>query len=81
MIYTPCFLVTPDDYTAISQSITLDSDLTSEYLWIPIIDDYLCEADERFQIVLTSYNDSCVVTSSPVPVYIIDNDGKVPAYS
>ena len=43
---------------------------------IDIIDDVLCEPDERFEIVLTSLNDNCEVTSSPVPVLITDNDGK-----
>ena len=67
----------PDDYTALSQTITLDSDTTSESLMIPINDDDLCESDERFEIMLTSLNDNCVVISSPVPVLIKDNDGKL----
>ena len=67
----------PEDYTALSQTITLDSDTTSVHLMIPIIDDNLCEPDERFEIMLTSLNDNCEVTSSPVPVYIIDNDGRL----
>ena len=36
------------------------------------------ETDEVFEIVLTSLDASCVITTSPVPVYIIDNDGKHP---
>ena len=44
---------------------------------IPIIDDDLSEPDERFQIVLTSMNDNCEVTSSPIPVCIMDNDGNL----
>ena len=79
MIVIPRFLVAPDDYTAISQTITLDSVTTSVYLILPIIDDDLCEPRERFEIVLTSQNNNCAVTSSPVLVYIIDNDGKIPA--
>ena len=55
--------------------LTLDSDTTSVQVLIPIIDDDLCEPDERFQITLTSMNDKCAVTSSPVPVLLIDNDG------
>ena len=72
------FLVALNDYTALSQTITLDSVSTSVNLMIDIIDDVLCEPDERFEIVLTSMNDNCVVTSSPVLVLIIDNDGESP---
>ena len=42
---------------------------------IAIRDDNICEFDEMFLIMLTSLND-CAVTTSPVPVYIIDNDGR-----
>ena len=71
----------PDDYTALSRTITLDSDTTSVRLMIPIIDDdVLCEPDERFEIMLTSMDDNCEVTSSPVPVYITDNDRKLSSY-
>ena len=43
---------------------------------INITDDVFCEANERFEIILSSLNGSCIVASSPVPVYIMDNDGK-----
>ena len=72
-----CFpIIAPDDYTALAQIITLDSVTTSVHLMININDDMLCEADERFEIMLTSLNDNCAVTSSSVPVYTVDNDGK-----
>ena len=73
-----CFLVAPNDYTALSRTITLNSTTTSVHLMIPIVDDNLCEPDERFEIMLSSRNNKCVVTSSLVPVLIIDNDGKSP---
>ena len=66
----------PADYTAVSPIITLDSVNTSEHCYINITDDMLCEADEMFEIVLTSLNDKCNVTSSPVPVFILNNDRK-----
>ena len=72
------FLIAPNDYTAHSQTITLDSVTTSAHFTITIVDDMLCEPDKRFEIVLTSMNDICVVTSSSVPVLIIDDDGKSP---
>ena len=78
VIYTTCFLVAPEDYTALSWIVTLDSVTTSVHLMIPINDDNLCEPDESFEIVLTSLNDNCVVTSSPVLVLITDNDGISP---
>ena len=68
-------ILAPDDYTAVQVNITLDSDTTIKHGYINITDDMLCEADEVFEIMLTSLNDNCVVTTSPVPVYIIDNDG------
>ena len=74
------FPADPDDYTALSQNITLDNVNTSVHLVVYIYDDNLCEPDEKFYIVLTSLNDNCYITSSPVPVYIIDDDGKLPAY-
>ena len=67
----------PDDYAAVLRTIKLDSVNVSARLMIPIIDDNLCEPDERFEITLTSLNVDCAVTSSPVPVYIIDNDGEL----
>ena len=69
--------IAPGDYTALAQIISLNNDTTSVGLMIPIIDDDLCEPDERFEIVLVSQNDNCAITSSPVPVYIIDNDGRL----
>ena len=68
-------LLAPADYAALSQNIILDSITTSMQLTIDIDDDMLCEADETFMITVTSMNDSCIVTSSSVPVLIIDNDG------
>ena len=61
---------------ALTQDMLLDSDTTSTSLIIDIVDDMLCEPDETFEIVLTSLNDNCAVITSPVPVLIIDNDGK-----
>ena len=72
-----CYPIDPADYTALpSTLITLDSVTTSVQLMINITDDMLCEADERFEIMLTSLNDSCTIASPLVPVYIIDNDGR-----
>lgn len=75
--YVWCCPVVPTDYDAISRIITLDSCTPSAHFMIGITDDILCDADERFEIILMSLNDSCTVTSSSVPVYIIDNDGKL----
>ena len=60
----------------LTETITLDYINTSVHLEIAIYDDDLCEPSERFEIMLTSLNDNCNVTTSPVPVYIMDNDGK-----
>ena len=70
--------IAPGDYTTLAQIITLDSITTSVNLTIDIVDDMLSEPDERFEIVVTSSNNCCRVISSPVPVLIIDNDGKSP---
>ena len=72
------FIIAPGDYTSLSQTITLSSATTSVNLMIAIIDDDICEPDEMFEIMLTSMNDKCAITSSPVPVLIIDNDGELP---
>ena len=69
--------IAPDDYTTLMRTITLDSATTSVHLIVNITDDMLCEPDERFEIMLTSRNDNCAVTTSPVPVYIVDNDGEL----
>ena len=78
MIFS-CIPTAPDDYSTLSQTVTLDSVATSVHLTIDIVEDMLSEPDERFQIVLTSVNENCAVTRSPVPVVIIDNDGELPA--
>ena len=59
------------DY-ALIQSLTLT---TTARIMIAIRDDDICESDEKFEIILTSLLD-CAIVNSPVPVYIIDNDGK-----
>ena len=69
--------IAPGDYTLLSGIITLNSVTTSVHRMIPIIDDDFQEPRENFEIVLTSQNDNCQVTSSPVPVYIMDNDSKL----
>ena len=74
------FLLAPDDYLALSQNITLDSGNPSKHLMISINDDMLSETEEGFEIILTSLNDNCAISSSPVPVIIIDNDGRLPVY-
>ena len=79
MIWCLVFFVDPDDYTALSRRITLDSDTTSATLLIDINDDSLCESDKMFDILLRSLNDNCAVSSAPIPVFIIDDDGELPA--
>ena len=74
------FLLAPDDYLALSQNITLDSGTPSKHLMISINDDMFSENEEEFEIILTSLNDNCAISSSPVPVLIIDNDGVLPVY-
>ena len=69
------YLIAPADYITFSRVITLDSGTTSAHLTILIIDDLLCDADESFEILLTSLS-NCIITTSPVPVNIIDNDGR-----
>ena len=66
----------PADYISFSRTITLDSVITNVHFTIPIIDDTVCDADERFDIILTSLSD-CIVTRSPVQVQIVDNDGML----
>ena len=61
----------------LKQRIILDNDTTSAHFMISINDDDLCEYDERFWIILNSLNDNCAVPGSPVPVYILDNDGML----
>ena len=62
------------DY-AIMQIIMLNNITTTAHIMIAIRDDNICEFDEKVLIILKSLSD-CAVTNSPVPVYIIDNDGK-----
>ena len=54
----------------------LNSATTRVRLMISINDDDDDEPREEFSIALTSFSDICRITSSPVPVYIMDNDGK-----
>ena len=76
-----CFLVAPDDYTAITLTISLDSDtISTRPIMIPIHDDDFDEPDESFEIMLTSLNDNCAVSRSTIPVLIIDNDGELPTH-
>ena len=71
-----CHLIAPADYIALSQTVTLDNSTADVHLMINITDDMLDEPEERFEIMMTSLNGSCVVTpSSPIPVFIIENDG------
>ena len=63
------------DYTEVSRTITLDSTITTVEITIDITDNTIPESDERFEIMLTSLNDNCIVTNSSVPVYITDDDG------
>ena len=73
-----CFMYPtgPTDYTSLSQTIILDSIIISVSVMIDIADDVIFETDERFLITLISLNENCVATSSPVSVFIIDDDGK-----
>lgn len=77
MIICLLLLIAPADYTVLVQTVTLDNNTTSVHLTIGINDDLLNEPDERFEIILTSLNENCAVVtpSSPIPVFIIDNDG------
>ena len=72
--------IAPGDYTALTRIITLGSATTSVNITVDIDDDMFCEPDERFEIMLSSMNNNCAVTSSPVPVLIMDNDGKSPVH-
>ena len=68
------FSIAPDDYTAFTQTITLDHVTTSALIMIEVNDDMECENDEGFEIMLTSRNDGCTITRTPVPVNILDNE-------
>ena len=60
----------------ILKTVILDDTVTSEQCHIDITDDLICEADERFFISLISLNDNCATHSSPIPVIIVDDDGR-----
>ena len=76
MIVMFCYPTAPIDYIALPESnLTLDSIETSVHGYINITDDIFIETDERFLVTLTSLNEKCVVATSAVPVYIIDDDG------
>ena len=66
-------IIAPEDYGEVSLIVTLDNTTTNVVI-INISDDILCEADEMFELMLSSLSDSCAVSRFPVPVHILDND-------
>ena len=68
--------VAGEDYTAVSSSLTLSSDMSSATFMVSISDDALFENDERFSVSLSGIPSGVILTTATADV-TIDNDDTV----
>ena len=79
------FLADGQDFTGVDMNITFErgQELRQQiYRTIDIIDDSCVEEEETFTLLLSSYDsDIMISTNAMAKVAIVDNDGKIHAYT
>ena len=74
-----CFTYSaPEDYIALTTTLTFTDTVTTQSLSIDIVDDLVFEQTEHFNISLSTTSDGCVIApgNAIVPVYVMD-DGEI----